>query len=155
MHERCSDRTLYRRYLSGVAEWRDISLRRLTGGHRGSTLVVMSEDGSIVGLGNVFPDQPGDGRDAELAEIVEDAYQGRGIGTRLLRHMLELAQRLGFQNVVATVLAENAEMLAVLEATGLDWTRDLDESVFTIRAPLHIMESEPPSPRHPRSSRVS
>jgi hypothetical protein len=46
MHEGCSERTLYRRYLSGVAEWRDPSLRRLTGGRRGATLVVMSEDGS-------------------------------------------------------------------------------------------------------------
>jgi RimJ/RimL family protein N-acetyltransferase len=154
MHERCSERTRYRRYLTGVGEWRDLSLRRLTGGHRGATLVVMSEDGSIVGLGNVFPDQPGDGRDAELAEIVEDAYQGRGIGTRLLRHMLELAQRLGFQNVVATVLAENAEILAVLEATGLDWTRELDESVFTMRAPLPGAESGSLSPGHPRGGRL-
>ena len=95
MHERCSERT-GTGAISPGSEWRDLSLRRLTGGHRGATLVVMSEDGSIVGLGNVFPDDPGDGNAAELAEIVEDAYQCRGIGTRLLRHMLELAQRLGF-----------------------------------------------------------
>jgi RimJ/RimL family protein N-acetyltransferase len=148
MHERCSQRTLYRRYLTGVAEWRDLSLRRLTGGHRGATLVVMSEDGSIVGLGNVFPDHPGDGHAAEFALIVEDAYQGRGIGTRLLRHMLELAQRLGIQHVVATLLAENKEMLSVLEATGLDWTRHLDRSVLTLRAALPIVASGSLSPGH-------
>lgn len=147
MHERCSERTRYRRYLSGAAQWRDLSLRRLTGGHRGATLVVMSEDGSIVGLGNVFPD-PGDGHTAELAEIIEDAYQGWGIGTRLLRHMLELAQRLGFQSVVATVLAENAEMLAVLEQTGLGWTREVDNGVLTMRAPLHGGKSGSRSPKH-------
>ena len=145
MHERCSDQTRYRRYLTGVSEWRDLSLRRLTGGHRGATLVAMSADGSIVALGNVFPD-PGDDRTAELAEIVEDDYQGRGIGTRLLRHMLRLAQRLGFRNVVATVLAENADMLALLAATGLDWTRRLDERVLTLRAPLPDIESGSPSP---------
>ena len=146
MHERCSERTRYRRYLTGVSEWRDISLRQLTGGHRGATLVVMSEQGAIVGLGNVFPDAPDDGRTAEIAEIIEDAYQGRGIGTRLLRHMLEMAERLGFQKVVATVLAENAEMLRVLEATRLDWTRDLDKSVFTMWAPLPVVESGQLSP---------
>ncbi|MFZ2017018.1 MAG: GNAT family N-acetyltransferase [Nocardioides sp.] len=153
MHERCSEQTLYRRYLSGVAEWRDLSLRRLTGGHRGATLVVMSEDGSIVGLGNLFPDLPDEGHVAELAVIVEDAYQGRGIGTRLVRHLLELAQRLAIEAVVATVLAENAEMLAVLEATGLDWTRELDKSVFTMRAPLAVAAYGSLSGGHPRVRR--
>lgn len=152
MHERCSEQSLYRRYLTGVGDWRDLSLRRLTGGHRGATLVVMSEEGSIVGLGNVFPDEPGDGHAAELAEIVEDAYQGQGIGTRLLRHMLQLAQRLGFQNVVATVLADNPEMLSVLEATGLDWTRELDKRVLTMRAPLPEVPGAL-SPGHSRAPR--
>lgn len=152
MHERCSEQTRYRRYLTGVGQWRDLSLRRLTGGHRGATLVVMSEDGSIVALGNVFPD-PGDAHAAELAEIVEDAHQGRGIGSRLLRHMLELAQRLGFQNVVATVLAENAQMLAVLEKTGLDWSREPDDGVLTMRAALPVVEAGSLSPGRSRTRR--
>ncbi len=63
--------------------------------------------------------------------------------------MLELAQRLGFHNVLATVLAENADMLAVLEATGLGWTRQLDERVLTMRAPLPVVESGSLSPGHP------
>jgi RimJ/RimL family protein N-acetyltransferase/AcrR family transcriptional regulator len=151
MHERCSERTRYRRYLTGVGEWRDLSLRRLAGGHRGATLVVMNEDGSIVALGNVFPDGPGDAHAAELAEIVEDAYQGRGIGTRLLRHMLELAQRLGFQKVVATVLAENTQMLTMLEETGLNWTRELGDRVLTLQAPLPVPEAGLQAPgRSPR-----
>ncbi len=135
MHERCSEQTRYRRYLTAVGEWREINLRRLTGGHRGATLVVMSPDGLIVGLGNVFPDDP-DGRAAEIALLVEDTYQGRGVGTRLLRHMLALAERLGFQEVVGTVLPDNAPMLHVLEATGLDWARSIEEGVLTVRAPL-------------------
>jgi AcrR family transcriptional regulator/RimJ/RimL family protein N-acetyltransferase len=152
MHERCSELSLHRRYLAGVSEWRDVNLRRLTGGHRGATLVVMSEEGAIVGLGNLFPDEPRDGHSAEIAVIVEDAFQGRGIGTRLVRHMLELAERLGFQEVVATVLAENAGMLHVLEATGLEWTRALEQGVITMRAPLPVVASGSLSPGRPRSS---
>jgi RimJ/RimL family protein N-acetyltransferase len=139
MHERCSPQSRYLRYLSGANEWRDISLRRLSGGHRGATLVVMSEEGAIVGLGNVFPAEPDDGHGAEIAVIVEDAYQGRVIGSRLLRHMLELAERIGFQEVVAIVLAQNTTMLRVLEATRLEWTRELEEAVVTMRAPLPVM----------------
>lgn len=138
MHERSSEQTRYRRYLQAVSEWRGINLRRLSGGHRGVTLVVMSQEGAIVGLGNVFPDEPGDGRAAEIALIIEDAYQGRGIGTRLLRHMLELAEQLEFREVVATVLAENSDMLHVLERTGLPWTRSLEEGLLTLRAPLPV-----------------
>ena len=139
MHERCSAQSRYLRYLSGANQWRDISLRRLSGGHRGATLVVMSEEGTIVGLGNVFPAAPDDAHAAEIAVIVEDAYHGRGIGTRLLRHMLELAERIGFQEVVAIVLAQNTTMLRVLEATRLDWTCELEEAVVTMRAPLPVV----------------
>ena len=153
MHERCSEATRYRRYLTGVGDWRDISLRQLSGGHRGATLVVMSEEGAVVGLGNLFPDGPDDAHVAEIAEIVEDAYQGRGIGTRLLRHLLELAERLGFRQVVATVLAENAEMLRVLEATRLDWSRDVEDSLLTMRAPLPVVDSGSLSARHSTSPR--
>ncbi|HEX7536435.1 MAG TPA: GNAT family N-acetyltransferase [Dermatophilaceae bacterium] len=149
MHERCTVQTRYQRYLGGASEWRDISLRRLTGGHRGATLVVMSEEGAIVGLGNVFPAAPEDGHAAEIAVIIEDAYQGRGIGTRLLRHMLELAERIGFLEVVAIVLAQNTGMLRLLEATRLDWTRQIEEAVLTMRAPLPVVDAGSLSPGHP------
>ena len=108
----------------------------------------MSEEGDIVGLGNVFPAAPDDGHAAEIAVIVEDAYQGRGIGARLVRHMLELAERIGFQEVVAIVLAQNAEMRQVLEATRLDWTHDLDDGVLTMRAALPVVAAGSLSPGH-------
>lgn len=136
MHERCSERSRYQRYFTGAQEWRDVNLRRLTGGHRGATLVVMSAAGTIVGLGNVFPAPAAHGPAAELAMIVEDDFQARGVGTRLLRHMLELAERLGFQDVVAVVLAENTQMLHVLDAARLTWTRVTTNGVVTMRAPL-------------------
>ncbi|HEY5186329.1 MAG TPA: GNAT family N-acetyltransferase [Actinomycetes bacterium] len=156
MHERCSEQSLYRRYLTGVGQWRELALRRLSGGHRGATLVAMSEEGTIVALGHVFPDaSEGDVHTAEIAVIVEDAYQGRGIGTRLIRHMLELAERLAFTEVVGTVLAENTPMQRVLEATGLNWTRELNESVLTMRARLPSAPSGPQPPGHPPSPQVS
>jgi RimJ/RimL family protein N-acetyltransferase len=136
MHDRCSEQSRFHRYFTAIGEWRDVNLRRISGGHRGATLVVMSEDGAIIGLGNVFPDSPDDGHTAEIAMIVEDAYQGRGVGTRLQRRMLALAQRLGFTEVVATVLAENSGMLHVLEEPGLEWTREHSQGVITLRAPL-------------------
>ncbi|HEX6886753.1 MAG TPA: GNAT family N-acetyltransferase [Candidatus Nanopelagicales bacterium] len=141
MHTRSSERTRYLRYVS-LGEWRDVQLRRLSGGHRGATLVAMSQEGAIVALGNVFPseerERPGA---AELAIIVEDAYQGRGLGRVLLRHQLAFAQRLGFTEVVAVVLAENTGMLRLLESTGLHWSSSIDSGVATWRAALPVADT--------------
>jgi RimJ/RimL family protein N-acetyltransferase len=144
MHQRCSERTRYLRYVS-LGEWRDVQLRRLTGGHRGATLVAMSETGSIVAIGNVFPDQDQPLRAAEIALLVEDAYQARGVGSALLRRQIALAERLGFREVVAVVLAENSGMLHLLERTPLSWTSSIEAGVATWRAPLPAPE---PKPRH-------
>ena len=106
-------------------------------GHRGGTLVAVNEQARIVALGNVFPDSTDlAGRTAEVALLVEDDYQGRGVGTLLLRHELDLARRLGFEEVVAVVLAENAGMLHLLERTDLAWTSTIDSGLATWRAPL-------------------
>ena len=139
MHERCSERSRYQRYFS-LTEWRDIQLRRLAGGHRGATLVAMSRDGQIVALGNVFPEAPDDARTAEIALIVEDAHQGTGVGTALLRRMLQVAPRMGFTHVVAHVLADNAGMKHLLETTGLHWATTVAEGVASMTAAL---EGEP------------
>ena len=137
MHDRCSERSRYQRYFS-LADWRGVRLQRLSGGHRGATLVVMSEDGAIVGLGNVFPDPPEGSGAAEIALIVEDDFQGRGVGRKLLQVLIYFAMRLGFSAVVASVLAENKGMLRLLESSGLNWTTHVEESVAEMRAPLPI-----------------
>ena len=135
LHDRCSERSRFQRYFS-LTEWRDIQLRRLAGGHRGATLVAMSRDGDIVALGNVFPESPDDVRTAEIALIVEDAHQGTGVGTALLRRMLEVAPRMGFTHVVAHVLADNAGMKSLLQTTGLTWTTTVETGVASMTAPL-------------------
>ena len=72
--------------------------------------------------------------------IVEDAWQGRGLGGRLLHHLVDLARRQGFDEVVALVLASNTGMVRLLERMDLEWTRstdpDLGTSVVKLSAPL-------------------
>ena len=135
MHDRCSERSRFQRYFS-LTEWRDIQLRRLAGGHRGATLVAMSRGGDIVALGNVFPESPDDDSTAEIALIVEDAHQGTGVGRALLRRMLQVAPRMGFTEVVAHVLADNAGMKHLLGTTGLHWTTTVQEGVASMTAAL-------------------
>lgn len=140
LHQRCSERTRYLRYVS-AGEWRDVQLRRLSGGHRGATLVALNRRGEVVALGNVFPEQDDPtGRAAEMAIIVEDRYQRRGLGRAMVRRQVELAREMGFTAIVAVVLAENTGMLRLLRETELEWTSSIEDAMTTWRAPL------PPTP---------
>ncbi len=140
MHDRCSEETRYQRYFAPVSQWREDRLRKIAGGHRGATLVAETEDGSLVGLGNVFPEKPDGAATAEVAVIIEDAWQGQGVGSVVLRRLIELAERWDFDEVTALVLATNTVMITVLENTGLTWERDADPdlpgSVVRMTAPL-------------------
>ena len=129
MHERSSSESRYQRYFTPMNEWREENLRRISGGHRGATLVVTDEQESIVALGNVFPTGPGDQDAAEIALIVDDSCHGRGVGALLTAHLVEVARRLGFVRLVAYVLAENRAMLHVLEKSPLDWQPSSDHEL--------------------------
>ncbi|MEI6361627.1 MAG: GNAT family N-acetyltransferase [Actinomycetes bacterium] len=121
MHERSSAESRYQRYFTPMNEWREDNLRRISGGHRGATLVVTDMHDRIIALGNVFPVGPGETDTAEIAVIVDDAWHGAGVGLLLTRHLVGVARRMGFATLVAYVLADNSAMLGLLARTGLDW----------------------------------
>jgi GNAT superfamily N-acetyltransferase len=74
----------------------------------------------IVGGGRYVVAEPGI---AELAFAVTDAYQGKGLGTALLRHLTKLARARGLRDFVADVLPENSAMLTLFERSGLPLSR--------------------------------
>ena len=140
MHARSSPESRYQRYFTPMNEWREDNLRRISGGHRGATLVVTDVLEEVVALGNVFPTGPVDADRAEIALIVDEAWHGLGVGFLLTGHLIDVARRLGFTRLVAYVLAENRAMLHLLEQSPLDWTvttdHDLGTSVVCLTARL-------------------
>lgn len=140
MHHRCSQASRYQRYFTPMDSWREVNLRRISGGHRGATLVATDGGTEVVALGNVFPVESGESSGAEIAVIVEDAWQRRGLGRRMLEHLVDVAGTLGFTSVTAFVLAENTGMIGLLESLGLTWQRRVDHdfgpSVVCLQAPL-------------------
>lgn len=77
----------------------------------------IDEDGRpvIAGGGRYIVAQPGR---AELAFVVIDAYQGKGIGTALMRHLLVIARDAGLKELTAEVLPENVAMLSIFSRFG-------------------------------------
>ena len=58
--------------------------------------------------------------DAEFALLVRDDWQGRGLGTEVLRRIVDVARREGMRRVIATMLPDNGAMIHV--ATKLGFT---------------------------------
>jgi RimJ/RimL family protein N-acetyltransferase len=95
----------------------------------------IDEDGrrAIVGGCRYVVAKPGQ---AEAAFIVVDAYQGQGIGTILVRHLVKLARAAGLTELVAEVLPENTAMRKVLGKFGFKTGRSLDPQVVHLSLPL-------------------
>src|SRR5271155_1960097 len=70
----------------------------------------------IAGGGRYIVVQPGQ---AEIAFVVVDEYQGRGIGRALIRHLTRIARAAGIRTLVAEVLSENTPMLQLFKTSGL------------------------------------
>jgi ribosomal protein S18 acetylase RimI-like enzyme len=83
----------------------------------------------IVGGGRYIIARPGS---AELAFTVEDDYQGQGIGSALLRHLVSLARAAGLQELTAEVMSDNTPMLRVFEKSGLPLERKLQAGVVRV-----------------------
>jgi len=73
----------------------------------------------IAGGGRYIVSEPGR---AEVAFSVDDAHQGQGIASALMRHLVVLARAAGTKALIAEVLPENAPMLKVFERCGVPMT---------------------------------
>src|SRR5574342_133513 len=69
---------------------------------------------------------------AEVAFVVQDGYQGRGLGVLLLRHLLDAAEARGIHRFRAYVLADNTRMLDLLSRFTEIRERHLEAGVINL-----------------------
>ena len=81
---------------------------------------------TIIGGGRYIVTEPGG---AEIAFVVIDDYQGKGIGTLLMRHLAIIGGTAGLKELIADVLPENAAMRKVFSKFGFETRRSLDPQV--------------------------
>jgi GNAT superfamily N-acetyltransferase len=102
------------RTLAGPAG--DPELERLLERNAAEHVVVLAVDGTeIRGIGEFVAEQV---QRAELALVVEDAFQRCGIGRSLFRRLERLALRRGIRAFTGDMAYGNARALALLRGTG-------------------------------------
>lgn len=122
--------SVYRRFFFHKKELKEEELRRVTECDGVSATVLVATVGSgdgeiIVGLGEYMRS----GAAADIAFAVEEDFQGRGIASRLLQQLADIARANGIVRFEADVLPENAPMLAVFRNSGLPMRTSLEQGV--------------------------
>ncbi len=132
--ERTSDESRYRRFFAPKRTFseREIAYYLNVDFVSHVALVAVLEDGGrpvIVGGARYIVSEPGR---AEVAFAVDDAYQGLGIASGLMRHLVKIARTAGLSELDAEVLPDNAPMLAVFAHSGLPMRQRRDGSVIHV-----------------------
>ncbi|MFF5899819.1 GNAT family N-acetyltransferase [Streptomyces argenteolus] len=138
MHDRCSDRTLGLRYHGPVRD-ADRYLDHLLSPRFGRTLAVQTASGRLVALGHLL----WDGDETEVALLVEDDWQRRGIGSELLGRLVALAVEAGCDSVYAVTQAHNTGMVAAMRALALPLDYQIEEGTLVITARLTPSAPQP------------
>jgi RimJ/RimL family protein N-acetyltransferase len=128
-HHTLSAESTYLRFFSYHPELLPSELDRFTHvDHREREAVVAVARDEIVGVAR-FDRLPGS-TDAEVAFVVTDAWQGRGLGSALFRRLAARAREVGIERFVAQTLAQNVAMLAVFRHAGLHVTNRRDHEII-------------------------
>ena len=121
LHGRCSERTIYLRFFGPMKKLSDEKARYFasTDGvdHFGLVALYPQDQNEIIGVVR-YARTPGDER-AEYAALVEDRWQGEGVGADLTRRLIDEARDNGVRFFYALVMGENKRMLNVLRHLGL------------------------------------
>jgi acyl-CoA synthetase (NDP forming)/RimJ/RimL family protein N-acetyltransferase len=129
-HSRLSETTVYYRFFAPYPRLSDRDVTRFTHvDYRDRAALVATIGDAIIGV--VRYDRVGP-EEAEVAFVIEDEHQGRGLGTIFLEHIAQAARERGIRRFVAEVLPENARMLEVFEHAGYTPETSRDEGFIAL-----------------------
>ncbi len=97
----------------------------------------------VVGVGRYLTDAAR--TFAELAFVVRDDFQRKGLGTYLFLRLVEIARESGIRRFAADVLAENSGMLKIFHRSGLKVETSTEEGV--VRVEMSLADEAPPKPQ--------
>ncbi|HEY4929623.1 MAG TPA: GNAT family N-acetyltransferase [Acidimicrobiales bacterium] len=134
-HESLSPRSVYRRFFFAHPRLSPGEVERFTNvDYVDRMAYVVIDAGRIVGVGR-YERLPGSD-EAEVAFVVTDAYQRRGIGALLLDHLVDVARVHGITRFMAQTLSENRDMLGVFLSSGFPVTTSSEGGTVSVRFPI-------------------
>lgn len=136
-HARLSAHTIYRRFFSPRPVLPPRDVHRFTNVDYHDRMALIAEiGGEMAGVARYDRQgAPGDA-EAEVAFVIEDRHQGRGLGSLLLEHLAAAARERGFEYFVAETLAENRSMLGVFRDAGFVAQRKFADGLVHLRFPI-------------------
>lgn len=141
-HGALSDRTRYLRYFGPYPRISEKDLYRSTHvDHRDRVGLVVTLGATIIAVGRYELLDRRDSRAAEVAFVVADEHQGRGLGSVLLEHLAGAAAENDIDTFVAEVLAENTMMVTVFREAGYQVERSRDGSVLHLEFAIDPTEA--------------
>ncbi|HEX6248238.1 MAG TPA: GNAT family N-acetyltransferase [Nocardioidaceae bacterium] len=147
MHARCSAETVRRRYHAPVPHLSSRLARAVLDPPGGASLV-LTVGYDVVALGTFAPDpSEEDGRTAELGVMVEDRWQRRGLGTRLLRALSVEAAGRGFEMLTCHVQPDNEAVMPTIRRSGLRVRATFADGLTQYRIPVGSLGGTDAGPR--------
>jgi acetyltransferase len=132
LYERLSPQTAYQRFFTVMRRlppnWAHILAN--VDYDRRMAFVAIGPGDELIGVARYAYDEPA--REAEIAVVVEDRWQSRGLGTLLLSELIGYAQEKGIATLRAYVLAENVRMLKLLRRVATILDRKLESGVVSL-----------------------
>jgi acyl-CoA synthetase (NDP forming)/GNAT superfamily N-acetyltransferase len=129
MYGRLSRRSISYRFLGPVITIRHEVARRFTEIDYVDDLALVALLGErILGEGRITR-SPSHADRAEVTFVIEDAYQGQGLGGLLLEHIAAAARQRGISTLEANVLADNLQMISAFTNSGYPYTMSEDGSI--------------------------
>ncbi len=115
-YSRVSEQSKYFRFFAPYPTLSDKDVTRFTTVDNDRRVAfVVTLHSTIIGVGRY--DAVGDD-EAEVAFLVEDAHQGRGVGQLLLEHLAQAGRERGIRTFVADVLPSNSRMQQIFREMG-------------------------------------
>ena len=117
--------TVYSRFFGYKADLSEAELTRITAADFDRVVALLvtvgaAEDEVVIGGASyIVLDTAAPPQSAELAFLIEEDYQGRGLASALLRHMIQIGRTKDLDQFEADVLAQNLAMLRVFRQSGL------------------------------------
>ncbi|GAA4128828.1 bifunctional GNAT family N-acetyltransferase/acetate--CoA ligase family protein [Nocardioides fonticola] len=133
-YARVSDTSKYYRFFSPMPELSDRDVRRFTTvDHHDRVALVLTLQGQMIAVGRYDVVRPGE---AEVAFLVEDKHQGRGIGQLLLEHLAQAARERGLDRFMAEVLPDNVRMIQTFRDAGYRVASEYEDGVLVLEFPI-------------------